>query len=565
MALMRNLSLRRQITILVGLLCIALVAAAAIGASYVVQQRTREMIMHDAAETAAAMASILDRNMFERFREVQNLAEMTPLRDVWTGDPATARQLLEQFQKSLPDYAWIGFATPDGAVRVATGGLLEGQSVDGRPWFRNGLKARMVGDVRQAQLLVGLLPANPNGEPIRFIDIAMPVHNAKGELVGVLGAHLSWNWAKEQRRVLFALPEKKRGKSVWILAADGTVLLGRGALGEKPFSAAEIEEMRREQNGAFEDLAENEAVLTGFSFTSGYRDYPGLGWIVISRQPDRIAFAAVHGIVMTILTIGGLVAILGLISALFIARGVADPLRRIIEAADSFGRDPNVTSLPRTGGSAEIVRLSAVLRSLLRRAGAAEQRIAEASSQHEKDLTALMQLAETDALSGLLNRRGFDRIGNEAFHSFKSHGESFAILMVDLDHFKNVNDTYGHVAGDDVIRTVGHAMKRVLRTTDRLARFGGEEFIVLVRAAGRDEVPAIAQKLRRAIETTSTLHQEHWVSVTASVGGAIVRETDRDVQDVIERADTALYQAKAAGRNRAVIDELQLQLTTSAA
>ncbi|NIX76443.1 sensor domain-containing diguanylate cyclase [Microvirga terricola] len=565
MAIMRNLSLRRQITILVGLLCIALVSAAAIGASYVVQQRTREIVMHDAAETAASMAALLDRNMYERFREVQNLAEMTPLREVWTGDSATTRRLLEQFQNSLPDYAWLGFATPDGTVRAATRGMLEGQSVQERPWFREGLKAPMVGDVHEAKLLASLVPSSANGEPLRLIDIAMPVHDSKGELIGVLGAHLSWNWAREQRRVLFALPEKKRGKSVWILSSDGTVTLGRAALGEKPFSPEEIENMRREQNGAFEDVTENEAVLTGFALTSGYRDYPGLGWIVISRQPDKIAFAAAHGIVMTILTIDGIVACFGLIFALIIARGVADPLRRIIEAADSIGRDPNVTSLPRTGGSAEIVRLSAVLRSLLRRAGTAEQRIAEASSQHEKDITALVKLAETDALSGLLNRRGFDSIGNEAFKDYRSRDESFAILMIDLDFFKSVNDTFGHGAGDDVIRTVGHAMKRALRSTDRLARFGGEEFIVLVREAGRDEVPVIAQKLRRAIESTSTLHQDKWLSVTASVGGAIVRESDRDVQDVIERADTALYQAKAAGRNRAVIDELQLQLATSAA
>jgi diguanylate cyclase (GGDEF)-like protein len=227
--------------------------------------------------------------------------------------------------------------------------------------------------------------------------------------------------------------------------------------------------------------------------------------------------------------------------------------------------DPNITLLPRTGGSAEIVRLSAALRSLLRRAGAAEQRISETSSQHEKDLTALRHLAETDALSGLLNRRGFDLLAENAFAQHNRYGRGFAVLIVDIDFFKSINDTYGHAAGDEVIRTIGGALTGALRPIDRVARFGGEEFIVIVREIGRDSIMTVAQKLRRAIETASTPHLGKVLSVTASVGGAIASDGDRDIQDVIERADTALYEAKAAGRNRAVIDGLQLQMAMTAA
>ncbi|MBF9233573.1 sensor domain-containing diguanylate cyclase [Microvirga alba] len=564
MAIMRNLSLRRQITILVGLLCIALVSAAAIGAAYIAQQRTREIVMQDAAETALTMASILDRGMQERFREIRNIAEMRLLQQVWTSDPAKTRQLLEQLQESFTDYAWIGFATADGTVRAATRGMLEGQSVQGRPWFQSGIKAPMVGDLHEAALLANLLPPAPNDEPTRFLDIAMPVRDESGKLIGVLGAHLNWSWARERRRALFADPAAKRGKSVWILSGNGTVLLGREP-GRKLFSEHQVEAIRQERNGAFEDTTGEEPILTGFAVAPGYREYPGLNWIVISRQPDKTAFGVARGLVWTILLLGGAVACVGLICALGIARGVARPLQAIIDAADQIGRDPEITDLPRAGGSAEIVRLSAALRSLLRRAGMAEQRVAEASSKHEKDITALRHLAETDPLSGLLNRRGFDLLGTQAFEAFKRRGTSFAVLIIDLDFFKTVNDTYGHGAGDDVIRTVGQAMKRALRPTDRVARFGGEEFIVLVGDIARDDIMAVAQKLRRAIETTSTLHGGNWLSVTASVGGGIVRDSDRDLQDIIERADTALYQAKAGGRNRAVIDGLQLQLATSAA
>jgi len=265
------------------------------------------------------------------------------------------------------------------------------------------------------------------------------------------------------------------------------------------------------------------------------------------------------------LGLGSAVALLGVLCALFIARGVTRPLLAITEAADRIGRDPNITLLPRVGGSAEIAHLSAVLRSLLRRAGAAERRIAEASSQHEKDITTLRRLAETDALSGLLNRRGFDLLGEDALDQFKRYGRGFAILLVDIDFFKKVNDTYGHAAGDEVIRAVGGVMTQSLRPGDRIGRFGGEEFIILLRDLGRDGIVTVAQKLRRHIEAMVVSHHGLEINVTASIGGAIIRESDRDIQDVIERADTALYEAKAAGRNRIAINGLQPQLATAAA
>ncbi|MCB5177149.1 sensor domain-containing diguanylate cyclase [Microvirga lenta] len=561
---MEHLSLRRQITILVGVLCLVLVCSAAAGAALIAHMRTKQLVMADAADTAATMAAMLDRDMFERFREAQNVAQMQPLQDIWTGDPARIRQVLNQLQSSFPDYAWIGYATPDGTVRAATRGMLEGQSVQARPWFQDGLKAPAVGDVHEAKLLAGLLGPGPNNEPFRFVDVAAPVRDRDGTVIGVLGAHLSWSWADARRRALLAQPGRTGNDALWVLAEDGTVLLGP-EIGDKPFSAERIQAMRRERTGAFEDETGPEPILTGFAVASGHRSYPGLGWIVVSRQPDDVAFAAARSIAWTILGLGLALALAGLVFAHFIARGVARPLQIITAAADRIGRDPDTLVLPRIGGSAEVIRLSAALRSLLRRVGSAEKRISEVSSRHEKDLTDLRHLAETDALSGLLNRRGFDLLAEDAFDQFTRSGRGFAVLLVDIDLFKSVNDTYGHVAGDEVIKVIGATLTAALRPTDKVARFGGEEFVILVRDIGRGGIMTVAQKIRRAVEAASIRHHEHAISVTVSVGGAISQDGDRDVQDVIERADTALYSAKAAGRNRAVIAGLQLQLATSAA
>lgn len=560
---LRHLSLQKQISVLVSVLCLGLVLGAAMGAAYIAQQRIHEGAMVGAAQTAETMGAMLDRGMFERFREVRNIAALEPLRSSWAGDPATIRGVIEQLQKSFPDYAWIGFATPDGTVKSATQKMLEGESVGARPWFQDGIKGPALGDVHEAKLLAGLLGPSPNKEPFRFVDVATPVRDEGGHIVGVLGAHLSWSWADEVRRSLLGKTARQE-EEIWILAGDGTTLLGPG-IGKKLFSEEQIRNMQKERMGAFEETNGSEPFLTGFAVASGYRDYPGLGWIIVSRLPARVAFAASHSIFWTILGLGLAVAAAGLACSFFIARDIASPLQAITEAADRIGRDPNVTVLPRVGGSLEVTRLSSALRSLMRRAGSAEQRMAEASSLHEKNLSELRQLAETDALSGLLNRRGFDMISQDALEQFRRYGHSFAVLVVDIDFFKKINDTYGHPAGDEVIRSTGAVMQQLLRASDSLARVGGEEFVVLLREVNQESVLPAAHKLRRAIEAASVTHGGKAISVTASIGGAIVRASDRDIQDLVERADMALYKAKTSGRNRAVIDGLQPQLVTSVA
>ncbi len=564
MIAIRHWSLRQQITLLVGVLCLALVCALAAGAAYIAQSRVRQIVMNNEAHDAALTASILDRGMFERYREVSNLASMEPLKTIWTGDPAVIRQVLEQLRSSYPDYAWIGYATPDGTVRAATRGMLEGQSVQARPWFQDGLKGPAVGDVHEAKLLATLLGPAPNNEPFRFVDVAAPVRDETGRVIGVIGAHLSWTWAEERRQAILHNEARPSGKSIWILSSDGTMLLGPN-IGDKPFSEYRIRAMRQAKAGAFEDTAGPEPMLTGYATARGYKDYPGLDWIVISRQPDSVAFAATRGIVWTIIGLGCAIALAGLVCALLIARGVVRPLQAIIQAADKIGRDPTISQVPRVAGSSEIIRLSAALRSLLRRAGAAEQQVIEVASQHEKDMSALRRLAETDALSGLLNRRGFGLLADETFNLCRRHERPLTVLLLDIDFFKKVNDTYGHAAGDVVLQAVGNALKASLRSSDTIARFGGEEFVVLMHGVDADGIIVAAQNLRRTIEALRIEHQGQRLSVTISIGGAMAGSDDRDIQDVIERADGALYKAKAAGRNRVVIDDLQIQLASAVA
>ena len=163
----------------------------------------------------------------------------------------------------------------------------------------------------------------------------------------------------------------------------------------------------------------------------------------------------------------------------------------------------------------------------------------------------LEYLAEHDELTGLLNRRGFNReLGRWLAYASRYGGEG-AALMVDLDGFKHVNDTFGHRTGDLYLATVANALRRRLRATDILARLGGDEFAVLLPQVDAAKAEQVAVELKEAIEESSAGDQA--VDVTASIGVAAFRGGNVPPTELIETADRALYRAKAAGRDCVVV------------
>lgn len=557
--LMSRLTISTQITLIAGLLCLVMMAATTGGGAYVARDRVLASTEMRVAGLAGTMADALDRGMFERYRDVNVLANMAPLQDSWLNRPDTIRRMLGSLQASLPDYAWIGFVTPDGIVRSATGGLLEGQSVKAQPWFKGGLVTRYVGEVHDAKLLAGLLKPNASGEPLRLVDFAAPVRDEQGRIIGVLGAHLNWSWAEQITRLLGQKPLVRAGTEFWILSNRGTLLLGHE--GVRPYSEDQLDAMSLRGSGAFFDEEASGDKVTGYARTRGYRDYPGLNWTVLVREPSAVAMAVARQTIVTIALIGVATAILGIAMIAVLSVKVAKPLRILTQAADRIGREEGVTMLPRVSGSQEVVKLSGALRSLLRRAGDAEQKalIAEERAQHEderhnEDIEQLRRLADTDPLSGLLNRRAFLAAGEAAAQAFRQTARSYAVMVIDMDHFKIVNDTYGHAVGDEVIRHVAGILGGCMRAVDRVARFGGEEFVVLLGESGAEGACQLAQRIRQEIQERYVSRDGQAIRITVSIGVTVALATDRDIEDVIARADHGLYQAKAAGRDRVVFE-----------
>lgn len=164
----------------------------------------------------------------------------------------------------------------------------------------------------------------------------------------------------------------------------------------------------------------------------------------------------------------------------------------------------------------------------------------------------LEHLSHHDALTGLLNRRAIEYLLDREAQRLHRFGEPFTVLMVDIDHFKRINDRLGHAAGDAVLCAVSQALQAQAREVDRVARFGGEEFCVLLPHTLHDGALLAAERLRHAISQINIPWADEHITVTISTGLATANDSLEALPSLLRRADDALYQAKAEGRNKVV-------------
>jgi diguanylate cyclase (GGDEF)-like protein len=168
----------------------------------------------------------------------------------------------------------------------------------------------------------------------------------------------------------------------------------------------------------------------------------------------------------------------------------------------------------------------------------------------------LQRLATTDMLTGMANRRAFLECAESVYAHSRHSGEPLTLLMLDLDHFKSINDRFGHLEGDRTLAEFAQAVKSQLRASDVAGRLGGEEFGVLLPATSLDEGRQVALRILHSVRALQ-LHDEggNAYHVTASLGLSTFRGTDRSLRDMLDRADQALYQAKHHGRNQIASQE----------
>lgn len=162
-------------------------------------------------------------------------------------------------------------------------------------------------------------------------------------------------------------------------------------------------------------------------------------------------------------------------------------------------------------------------------------------------------ISRTDSLTNLYNRRHFDEQAEIEFQRSKRSGRPHSILLLDIDGFKSINDVYGHAVGDTVLKSFANVLRSELRPFDLIARYGGDEFIILLTETSKDLAYAIAERLRKRLSLTPFVVHSQIFAVTLSAGIATIQPDDDDLLTVIRRGDKALYRAKEKGRNCVII------------
>jgi len=220
-----------------------------------------------------------------------------------------------------------------------------------------------------------------------------------------------------------------------------------------------------------------------------------------------------------------------------------------IQSSDEFG-----TLATMFNGMME--RLDDARSKLNEKINLADRSLQETNEKLQSMNAELQRLSYTDMLSGLMNRRRFDQELDGVLKYAARYGEANSIILMDIDRFKRINDTYGHDVGDEAIKVVSSILRDNVRETDLVARYGGEEFVILCRGTGRDEAVTIADKLRRMIEQTPIATTYGFINVTTSAGVTSLGRLDEapEKRELLRRADAALYYSKEHGRNMTTHD-----------
>lgn len=166
----------------------------------------------------------------------------------------------------------------------------------------------------------------------------------------------------------------------------------------------------------------------------------------------------------------------------------------------------------------------------------------------------LRHLATVDSLTGIWNRRSAVEYLRSEYANAVAGKYPLSVVLIDLDHFKRVNDTYGHLTGDRVLQEFSRRLRMALQYTERVARYGGEEFLVVSSYADREKAIGRAETIRASLEAAPVEAEGGDIAITCSAGVSCTAESDRDVFDVVRRADVALYRAKAQGRNQSAFE-----------
>jgi len=362
------------------------------------------------------------------------------------------------------------------------------------------------------------------------LTLAVPVFSNKQAPIGFFAADFSTRGIQAGLAEL-SLPADT---NISIIRSDGTLVVSSDPASQQGQPSAGRQSRLKE---LFDSPLQtsNYQSSVGSSVIGVLARLPHAPWgVVIEKSRDQ-AFAEIVELRNKVLISIAVLLILIGVAAYLVSQSIVPPLRRLISGATQVAAgDMNVELA--VGKRDELGVAITVFNDM----------VARLRKNHEE----LQRISTLDSLTGLFNRNHLMKMFSLYVDRFHRSGTPFAILMADIDHFKKINDNHGHLVGDAVIGDISNIFATILRSVDTVGRYGGEEFLIILDDTQEEGARQVAERIRKTVENHDIAAGGKRLNVTISIGLATVCESAQTENDLINRADQALYKAKHGGRNR---------------
>lgn len=520
-----TLKQRLRFWVVLPILALGLLIAVALAwtESYYQEREVRDQLN----EAISLQRVFIEKWMDERSKQVRFFARQFSGRKI---DEAEMRSMFADFLKVQNDFGAMAYADANGRISVDSSGTLKGADLSERDYFQQAKQ----GNDYVTDVMIGKTVIKP------IVIFSSPVYGEDGKFNGLICGSVSFGTIEKiMRQFTFG-----RTGETYLLAADGRMLTGpRGAVGPIDYQL---------HHGTQIYLAARE----GRQLTSSYINYSGKAvfgayqwtrdhrWILVGEINRSEVFQPLYRNVGMICGIVLLLLLLSYYPVMTVAERIERPIRFLL-VATKLMRDGNydyrISKEDMRSAPLELQQLCGMFNTTAQRL--------------KSTIQMLEQTAVVDQLTEVYNRRFIMNEGSKMLEACIRAGQPCSVLMIDMDYFKRVNDTHGHLVGDRVIIHAASILMSCIRNCDLVSRYGGEEFLILAPNTDAEQCAAqIGERIRRRFEEQPYREDEIEVKLTVSIGVADCRQNvafgTTLLEDMISRADEALYRAKRAGRNR---------------
>lgn len=515
--MLRLLRPKTDLRTLITLLAIASIVITLANSLYATWRVQRDLLINTTLESNRVYATKLAATTEIYFQMAQSqLAYSAKMLSGGFADDAALQQEVDRLREQTSSFNSVVIVDAQGWVRAISPEslMLEGMHLT-TPVARQALTERKP---------IISQPAISAANNL-MVFISWPIWSTTGSYLGYVGGTV---YLKKKSILNALLGEQfyRDGSSLYVVDDQNQVLYHQNAkLVGKTIAPLISAETRRQHSNGYQQIGGQGEE----SMLAGYATVPASGWTILALKPTQTTLQPLTGLVLKVLEHSVPFALLTLLAAWLLARLIALPLWQLARKASQMDT-PGVSKEINTIQS-WYFEAAQIKRALLAGIGLLQSKIGRLKFE-----------VQTDPLTQLLNRRGLSAV----LEYFLTTRQPFAVLAVDIDHFKRVNDTFGHDVGDEVIIRIARELEQSSRQTDVVCRNGGEEFLMILPGANTDTALKIAEQARQRI---AQLDISTVGSVSISLGVALWQPDNGSMEQVFKSADDALYQAKKAGRN----------------